>query len=188
MKEEELILTERAERLPTGKGFGAPPLPLPGGRFLVAGGWPDSTDISLVVRGEEIYSRKVGDMPGKGRYCVSTALVSERFVVGFGGWAYDSLDCLWIFDLQTHRVSSVRREGEWHPETRWSVLVARNKVLYVIGGEDTTCAHALPFVAFSGLIRRSVIKQSFRRWGGLSFIPPGESKVRMVGEVALTWL
>jgi len=127
----------------------------------VAGGRPSSKDITSITPGKRCSFEKIGDIPGEGRYCVSTILIGERFVLGFGGWRDVDIDEMWIFDLQTKKASPVTKEGNWHPGGWWPALVVRDKELYVIGGGATIAAHCLSFLALSNLIERDRIRSAF---------------------------
>jgi len=162
LKGDDLVMTKHPDHLPVGDGFSATPLRLPDGRFLVAGGWPDSTSIVLITPGEQFSFEKVGDIPGEGRYGVSTILIGERFVLGFGGRnSANDIKGMWIFDLKTHRVSPVTKQGEWHPGGVSPALAVRDKELYVIGGTDTWSAHCLSFSALSRLIQHGGVRCAF---------------------------
>ena len=76
--------TKSEAKLPTIYGFGTLPLRLPDGRFLAAGTDPHSTDIYAITPGDELSFEKVGNFPGAGRCRVSTVLLGDRFVIGFG--------------------------------------------------------------------------------------------------------
>jgi len=161
IKGETLVLTKHPDHLPMAKGFSALPLPLSDGTFLVAGGWPSSTNITIITPGEQFSFEKIGDMPGKGRDGVSTILIGERFVVGFGGSSQKPADDMWIFDLKTHRASPVKKEGKWHPGGSSPVLMVRDERLYVIGGWSTHSAHCISFTSLSRLIKHNDVKSAF---------------------------
>jgi len=167
---------EHSDHLPARGGFGAPPLRLPDGRFLAAGGYSYSTDISLITPGKRFSFERIGDMPGEGRYCVSTTLIKERFLVGFGGWNDNEVDDMWIFDLQTHRASGVAKEGEWHPATRWPFLAINDDILYIVGGQTTASAHSIPLPTLASLIEDPVIRSSFLLTT-LNFIGPLSTQI-----------
>jgi len=175
IKGDELAMTKRPGHLPTGKKIGVSPLRLPDGSFLVAGQSLSSTALLLITLGEQLCFQELGDIPGTAREGASTVLAGERFVVGFGGMRNvaslepDYVDAMWILDLKSHRVSSVKREGEWHPGGRWPVLVVRNQELYVIGGGATTAAHSLSFAALVRLIQNGRVRCAFCSWLGLQF-------------------
>jgi len=171
LKGDELVMTKHLDHLPMEYGFGAVPLPLPDGRLLVAGGWPSSTDITLITPGEHFSFEKIGDMPRTGGYGVSTILVKEKFVVGFGGWNHNNVADMWIFDTRTHRGSTVKRKRKWHPGGPWLVLVVRDKDLYVIGGLLTSSAHCISFATLSRLIERGRIRSAFCSCLGFPFQP-----------------
>jgi len=161
IKATELVMTKHPDHLPMTEGFGVLPLRLPAGRFLVAGGLLLSADITLITPGEHFSFEKIGDMSGKGRSYVSTALVEERFVVGFGGWDGDYQNNMWIFDLKTYKISAVKEQGEWHPDSLLAVLVVRDKELYVIGGIETWSVHCLSFASLSQLIQHGGVRRAF---------------------------
>jgi len=167
LKGEEVVMTKHSDHLPTEEGFGAPPLRLPDGRLLAAGGWPSSADITLITPGERFSFEKIGDIPGEGRYCVSTTLIKERFVVGFGGWVGVHMDEMWIFDLQTKKASPVAREGDWHPVVSWPFLTIKDDILYIVGGQKTQSVHSITFQNVSDLIQELDFQPIFQRALGL---------------------
>jgi len=176
IKGDEMVMTKHQDHLPIDCGFGAPPLSLPDRRLLVAGGGPPlSRAITLITPGEQFFFKKIGDIPGTGRNCVSAILVAGRFVVGFGGWTLlwnlqlkaAAMDDMWIFDLQTCKASPVKKEGEWHPSNSWSILAVRNQDLYVIGGKATPSVHSLSFLALSRLIQHRRVRSAFCLYLGL---------------------
>jgi len=171
LKGDELVMTKHQDHLPTTDGLGAPPLPLPDGGFLAAGGWPDSTSIVLITLGEHFSFEKVGDMPGEKRYCASIVLIKKRFVVGFGGWKDSYADDMWIFDIQTHRASPVKKEGEWRPGGPWPVLVVRDKEVYVFGGIGASSVCCISFASLSQLIQHGGVRCAFRLCLELPFQP-----------------
>jgi len=156
---DELVMTMHSDRLPMRQGFQALPTRISGGRFLVAGGGrPCSTSIILIVPGEQFSFEKIGDMPGRGRDSVSTILIKERFVVGFGGWnGKESMNDLWIFDLQTRKASPVTNEGKWHQGVLLPFLAVRNDTLYLLRGP----AHSLSFKALASLIQDATVRSAF---------------------------
>jgi len=171
---DELVMTKHPDQLPVEEGFDTVPLGLPDRRFLAAGGCPSSTDITLITPGERFSFDKVGDMPGEGKDDVSTILIGERFVVGFGGRRrnyHPGIDDMWIFDLKTHKVSSVKKEGEWHPSSSVPALVVRNQDFYVIGSWSTHSVHCLPFTSLSHLIQRGRVRCAFCSCLGFPFRP-----------------
>jgi len=162
LKGNELVMTKHPDHLPIAGGFGAPPLPLSDGRFLEAGGRPSSTDITLITPGEQFFFEKIGDMPGFGRWFVSTILLGSRFVVGFGGsGGRDCIAAMWIFDLRTRKVCSVKEKEEGFPAACLPVLVARNQEICFIGGNWTIPARSIPFTSFSRMIRHSDMRSAF---------------------------
>jgi len=167
LKGDELVMTKHQDHLPMIWGFGAPPLPLPDGRLLAAGGSPPCTNITLITSGERFFFEKIGDMPGKGRDSVSTILIKERFVVGFGGWNGNPVDNMWIFDLQTKKASPVVREGEWHPTVSWPFITIKDDILYIIGGVDTRLVHSTSLQHLSELIQDLDVQEAFQEALGL---------------------
>jgi len=167
LKGDELTMTKHPDRLPLGEGFAAPTLRLPDGRFLVAGGLPYSSDIILITPGERFFFEKIGEMPGGEKCGVSIILVKERFVVGFGGFNELDQDDMWIFDLKTHKVSPVMKQGEWHPPSERPALVIRNQELYVIAGRNTGSVHSISLSELSHLILDNAIRHAFCLWSGV---------------------
>ena len=163
--------TKSAAKLPAAGGFGAIPLRLPGGRFLAAGTGPLSTDIYIVIPGDDPSFEKIGELQGTGRYSVSTVLLGERFVVGLGGWAGGPTDEMWVFDLETRRSSPIAKQGDWHPAAWWSVLEARSGALYTIGGADSTSARLVPLVSLFSLVQDRGIRASLFRCEGALRVP-----------------
>jgi len=157
LKGEEVVMTKHQDHLPTTDGLGAPPFRLPDGKLLAAERWTYSTNINLITVGEHFSFEKVGDMPGKGKCLVSTILIGERFVVGFGGQNYDDADEMWIFDLHSRKVSRVRKEGKWHQGVLLPFLTVRNNTLYLLGSS----AHSLSFTALASLIQDATIRSAF---------------------------
>jgi len=181
IKGDEMVMTKHNDHLLLKYGFGASPLRLPDGRFLATGGWPPSTSISVITPGERFSFWKVGKFPGQGRGYVSTVLIKGRVMVGFGGMSYEwfgqpqpPVGDLWIFDFRTRKTSSVCREGKWHSEALWPVLVVRDQTLYIIGGRGTTTAHSLPFTTLSRLIQNRATRRVFRRCVRLALFPSKE--------------
>jgi len=171
---DELVMTMHSDRLPMRQGFQALPTRISGGRFLVAGGGrPCSTSVILITPGERFSFEVMGDMPGRGRDSVSTILIGERFVVGFGGWKGNYMDDMWIFDLKTHKISAVKKEGEWHPGSSVSALVVRDKELYVIGDRYRKSVYCMSFTALSPLILDDAVRRAFCFCLGLP-IQPGK--------------
>jgi len=158
---EELAMTPHSSSLPTQKGFGAPPLPLPDGRFLTAGEAPFSTAIVITDPKKQLSFEKIGDMPGEGRYRTSTALVNRRFVIGFGGFRNNPSNELWIFDLLEGKSSPVARETEWCSASASSFLTVQDQTVYILGGLGATSAHSLPFYELARLILNNDIKDAF---------------------------
>lgn len=164
-----LRLTRSPVLLPTLEGFGSPPLRMQDGRFLAAGTSPWSTNIVIFQSGSEIAYEKAGDFPEPGRYRVSTILLGEQFVVGFGGWNGAWQDGLWIFDLASCRASSVRRKGAWHERDAQVYLFARDSVLYLLGGVTSTHGFYITLPSLCGLIEDKRVRRAFRRWLGMPF-------------------
>jgi len=167
LKGDDLVMTKHSDHLPTEKGFGVPPVRLPDGRFLAAGGHPLCTAITAITPGERFSFEKIGDMPGEGRYCVSTTLIKERFLVGFGGWNDNDVDAMWIFDLQTHRASGVAKEGNWHPGGWWPFLTVKDNIVCIVGGYNSTNVHFLSLQCLSELIQDLDLQGAFQRELGL---------------------
>jgi len=163
IKGDELVMTKHPDQLPVEEGFNTVPLRLADDRFLAAGGCPSSTDITLITPGEHFSFEKIGDMPGEGKDGVSTILIEERFVVGFGGWNMGDVNDLWIFDLQTHKASGVAKEGEWHPAVSRPFLTIKDGILYILSGEDDIAIHSITLQCLSELIQDLDIQEGFQR-------------------------
>jgi len=167
LKGDELVMTKHPDQLPVEEGFGALPLRFPDGKFLAAGGLPSSTDITIITPGEHFSFEKIGDIPGEERDSVSTILIKERFLVGFGGWDDDDVDGMWIFDLKTHKASLVTNEGKWHPGGPWPFMAVKDNILYIIGGYNSTNAHSITLQHLSELIQDLDLQGAFQRTLGL---------------------
>jgi len=168
----EVAKTRHHNGLPDGWMDCTPSLRLPDGRLLLAGGWPYSTQITLVTPGEQLSLEKIGNIPGEGRRFASTILINERFVVGFGGQFIDiRMDDMWIFDLKTRRSSRVTKRGEWHPASQWCALVVRDDNLYILGGDETASAHCLSFSTLVRLIPCGRVRCAFCSCLGFPFRP-----------------
>jgi len=157
----ELAMTNYSTHQPVARGLSAPPLRLPEGTLLLAGGNPLTNRLVLVSKVHPIWTSRIGVIPGEGRYCVSTVLVKERFVVGFGGLASKAIDEMWILDLVTHETASVKKAGQWHPAAYWSVLTVNEDTLYIIGGRDALSIHSLPLSSLLDLIQDPRIRSAF---------------------------
>lgn len=160
-----------ATRLPTESGFGAPPLCLPDGRLLAAGALPLSANIYIITAGDDLSFKEVGKFSGAGRYSVSTVLLGERFVIGFGGWAGNDINDMWIFDLETRNSSSIEKQGDWHPATWWPVLEIQDNTLYIIGGGNSVSTHSIPLISLSGLIQNGSVRLVFCEALGVPSVP-----------------
>jgi len=158
---EELIMARYPVHIPNTEGFYSRPLRLRPKRLLAIKGRAPSIDIISLEVGERLSFEKIGELIGKGRYSIATILIKRRFVVGFGGWNKDYRQDMWIFDLQTRKISLVTNQGEWHPPSQDPVLVIRKQKLYVIGGEPATSVHFLSFSALSRMIEYGGVRSAF---------------------------
>jgi len=171
----ELVMTKHPNQPSMIKGFSAPPLRLRDGRFLEAGTKPESAALVLITPGEQFSFEKIGELPWKGRENVSTILIGGRFAVGFGGCASKyCIEKMWVFDLQTYKVSLVKQMGEWRPAVSWPVLLVGDQTLYIIGGDEPTSAHSLSLAALSRLIQLTAVRAVFRLWLGIPLLPNEE--------------
>ena len=186
-----LTLHKLATKAPTKWGFDCLPIRLSDGKLLLAGSYPESTDITLITCGEEPRFEKIGDIPGVERSSPSMALVAERFVLGFGGWGSRvPLDDLWIFDLQTRRASIIWEVEEWVDSSNRPVLFLKDERLWILG--PTVAAITLSLI--SQRIDDDEIRKAFCGALGLppapaySLAPPDISgssgMVKFSGEVA----
>jgi len=168
---DELVMTKHQYHLAVSGGFGAAPLRLSDGRLLVAGGaasyFAYSRDIILITPGEYFSFKKVGDIPGEGRDGVSTILIKERFVVGFGGFNDDDMDDTWIFDLQTKKASPVAKGGEWHPAAPCPFLAIKDGILYILSGEDSIAVYSITLQHLSELVQDLDFQSVFQKALGL---------------------
>jgi len=189
LKGDELVMTKHPDHLPMRKGFVAVPLRLPDGRFLIAGGRPDLTDITVITVGERFSFEKIGNIPGEGRCDVSTIFIGGRFIVGFGGWNdEDNMNELWIFDLRNLRGSSVKKEGEETRRTYWPILVTRGQVLYMIGDWGASDAFSISFATLARLIQLGSMRSAFCLYLKVPLPPSEELKRQCLQKYISHWL
>lgn len=158
---ERVIAKRLAALMPPKWSFFNLPIPISDGKTLVAGAWPPSTNILLLSHGDTLQSKRVGSIPGGARRSVSTVLLKDRFVVGFGGFNWDRFDDMWILDLQTSGCSRVRAKGKWHPKDDLVALAVTGDALYLLGGWATKSAYSISIISFSRLIRDWRVKLAF---------------------------
>jgi len=146
-------------------GFASLPIRLPDGSFLVAGG-VGSAGVFVLKPNDRctgIISSRIADMPGDARFGTTPVLIGERFVAGFGGCSgSSSTDKLWILDLETRKISLVRKEGKWHAPTCMAVLVVKEGVLYIFGGQKNVITHSISLNALSKLIEDDEVRTAFQ--------------------------
>lgn len=184
-----LRMRKLATKMPMCNGFGTVPIRVPGERLLVAGEGRRCTDISLITPNDEPTFEKIGEIPGAGRWWTSTALVGERFVLGFGGTNLGgNLDDLWVFDLRTRKGCPVTKNGEWHPETCWTFLGVKDGTLYILGGNDSTTAHCIPLVTLPSLILCGAVRVALRSCLGIPVPPSSGIERRGARDSAPAWL
>jgi len=97
-------------------------------------------------------------------------------VLDFRGKDDRCVDEMWIFDIQTMRVSLVRKEGEWHPAVSCPFLGIRGQVLYIIGGANTIAIHSLSLTTLSRLIDCPAVRSPFCLSFGI--IPPSNRELK----------
>jgi len=166
-----LNMQKLATEMPAAGGFNSLPIRVSERRLLVAGAFPYSRDITLVISKENPRFEKIADIPGPARDSTSAVLVEERVMVGFGGHDRGYLNDLWIFDLQTCKSSTVRRKGNWHPGGWHVPLVVQNGTLYLVGGEINCSAFSLTLASLASLIRRASVRRVFCFVIGVPFNP-----------------
>lgn len=134
------------------------------------------TEISTVyqiVCDDEPRMCSIGNIPWAVGDNISSTLISNRFVLGFGGqlnnfWLRD----IWLFDLKTLRSSKVRRLGEWHPGNYRVFIVVLDGVLYLMGGKTSGAVYSISLSALSELIIDDQLRTAFRFWLGKPVAPP----------------
>jgi len=151
-----------ATTMPTEGGFCTVPLHTPDGKLFVAGASPASSDIMFITIDRDPTFEKIGSIPGRARWGASAILIGERFVLGFGGYNYNALDDLWVFDLETRKASLMRNEGDWHPGDFLVPMVVHGGTLYLLSGWNTTCINAVPLAVLSEWIHDESIRSAFR--------------------------
>jgi len=152
------------------------PLCLPDGKLLVAGKYPCSRSITLISGDAKPQFERIGEIPGRWRYRVSTVLLGERFVIGFGGKNKTPLDDLWIFDIKTRKGSPVTKKEAWHQPDYSATLAVQDNALYLVGGWYTTSVHCISLQALSELIVDVTFQSTFQTVLGLRLrqYPAGE--------------
>lgn len=164
----DLVLEELATRSPPRYGFVTVPLCLPEGKLVVAGSLPCSTDITVISLGEEPVFQKASTIPTVKASHVSTVLVRDRFLIGFGGLCGlpellgRCQDDLWIADLRTGLSSGVRRKGAWHPRAYLTPLAVQGDVLCLLGGSVTRAISSIPLSVLASLILNPRVRRTFR--------------------------
>lgn len=166
-----LILRKLKTSMPTRFGFCVLPIYLSEGKLLVAGAYPESTDITLIICEDEPRFERVGTMLGAPRVSTSTVLFMERFVIGCGGATnvrrghkftlLEWINSLWIFDLQTSRISGVRKAGDWCCTGEDILLVIREGILYLFG-VDNGGSRILSLAVLGALIEDDEVRAAFR--------------------------
>lgn len=180
-----LSVTKQATQMPTEGGFRCLPIGLPDGALLAAGDSSGFTDITRISVNGRPRCEFVGVIPGVGRYGASLVLIRDRFVVGFGGTSirgHETLDDLWIFDLQTRHGSQLSKRGMWHPKANHVFMVVQGGTLYLIGGTLTTSVYCIALEAFGGLVRDWRLKADFCSCMGFSIASKRPWKGRLVYE------
>jgi len=174
--------------MPVNHGFYTVPVRLPSGKLLVAGASPYSNGITAISPDDESGFEKIGEIPGEARRMTSTVLIGEQFLLGFGGWKDGSLADLWIFDLQTHRDSHVRREGNWHPADELVPLVVQDDSVYLVSGEYTSSIHSLSFCALASLVKDLTVRSAFCHRLDVPFQPRWIGRVELLQSYVPAWL
>jgi len=128
-----LITKELAVKAAATGDFDAVPIYFSDGALLVLQQNLSSTNLVLFRYDGELRLEKIGEISGERRRDTSITLIGGRFLVRFGGQTRDTLDDLWIFDLETHKGSPVENNGEWHPADKLVFLVVQENTLYLVG-------------------------------------------------------
>jgi len=184
IRNSELIFKRSTTRLPASEGFGVAPIRLPSGKWLAAGEWPISPDITLISYGKKLSFETIGKIPGAGRCFVTSILLGERFVAGFGGWDGRDSNDLWIFDLETRKSFPVKTQGDWHAPTSWALLEVHNGVLYILGGDTTAYGHSIPLLSVAALIDDEETAMALRLSLGYNIFPMKPSVAELASYIA----
>lgn len=167
--------------LPTKWGFRTLPGLLPDGRFVVAGSDPRSTDIVAFPGAMAPSFEQIGSMPGENRYGVATVVLKQRFLIGWGGSTGNYSDDLWVLDLRTGRLSSVRQDEHWAPGDFWATLVLREEYLYLIGGYSGLSINRIALRDLRSLISDDDIRSAFPTDSGIAVVGQPEPQKRSSG-------
>lgn len=162
---EELVAEKLSLEAPE-EGFMTVPLPLPDGRLAFAGAAPWSVDV-VALRMEDLSLEVIGKFPGEPLQNVSTVLLADRFILGFGGWGSVDSNELWVLDIESGESSLVRKAGDWHTVDIWSPLVIHGGGMYILGGNTTRSVYLLQLSDLAFLIQDPKLRESFRRALGL---------------------
>jgi len=147
--------------------FSSRPLLMPDGSIVGSSSNPRSTEIWRVWLDKEGNGQLVGNIPGRRRDTTSTALVANRFMVGFGGNVDEQggdfpLGDLWVVDLQSGHSSTVRRTHYWHKRDDSVYLAVIGKYLYLVGGWRSSEIFRISLVVLSNRIARTKVRTAFQ--------------------------
>lgn len=151
---------------PLAQGFAGVPVCLPDGKLVIAGSLPGSPDSAglaiLAVDSKGRYGKMGYAVLGHRWHWVSTVLVWERFLVGFGGWNGGCLNSLWVFDVHDRKGCMVAKGPEWHPPDRLPLLAVVGDKLCVIGGYNSTVISAMTLEGLEEGLSNGDVQKAFR--------------------------
>lgn len=143
------------------------PLDLQDGSLIAASTNPKSAEIWRFwpFAGK---AKGVGRIPGVARTYTSTALIANRFMVGFGGsdetgGELSFFNDLWVFDSVTGKSSRVRRSSlDWHPQDDSVYLAVHGKYLYLIGGTHCRKIYRMALTSLGWRIQHTSVRLPFQ--------------------------
>jgi len=158
------------EPMPDGMQFTTGLLAVPGRHVIAVGGTilGSNSDHRRVItvmtpKDDTIEYELRTDVEGLKRRCqTSLLLLYNRFILGFGGWRDEYLKDMFVYDLQTKSLSTVRSASSWHPGDSLSVLTVFGDTLYIIGGYKARSCYRIDLEDVFDAVRDKDISSALR--------------------------
>lgn len=132
---------------------------------LLVGGHPGFSGTSRLTVTPSATCRDGPYLQMTPRYCTSTVMFTDRFVIGFGGKSssHAPLDDIYVYDLTGGNSATlpVAKPGSWRPADSMVALAIQAGVLYLIGGEVCFGCFYMPLATLGELIPDSSLKNDF---------------------------